>query len=39
VQFVQKALEDLAGSGKIAKTVNADEASVMGITILFLILI
>lgn len=30
VPFVQKALEDLAGSSKIAKTVNADEASVMG---------
>ena len=30
VPFVQKALEDLAGPGKIAKTVNADEASVMG---------
>jgi hypoxia up-regulated 1 len=30
VPFVQKSLEDLAGSSKIAKTVNADEASVMG---------
>ena len=34
VPFVQKALEDLAGSNKIAKTVNADEASVMGPLIL-----
>jgi len=32
VPFVQKALEDAVGSNKIAKTVNADEAAVMGIT-------
>lgn len=31
VPFVQKALEDAVGSNKIAKTVNADEAAVMGI--------
>lgn len=31
VPFVQKALEDVAGADKIAKTVNADEAAVMGI--------
>lgn len=30
VPFVQKALEDVVGSEKIAKTVNADEAAVMG---------
>lgn len=30
VPFVQKALEDYAGEGKLAKTVNADEAAVMG---------
>jgi len=30
VPFVQKALEDVVGVGKIAKTVNADEAAVMG---------
>ena len=30
VPFVQKALEDLVGAGKIAKTVNQDEAAVMG---------
>ena len=31
VPFVQKALEDVVGTDKIAKTVNADEAAVMGI--------
>ena len=31
VPFVQKALEDVVGADKIAKTVNADEAAVMGI--------
>jgi len=30
VPFVQKAIEDNVGSSKIAKTVNADEAAVMG---------
>ena len=30
VPFVQKALEDAVGSSRIAKTVNADEAAVMG---------
>ena len=30
VPFVQKALEDAVGTSKIAKTVNADEAAVMG---------
>jgi len=33
VPFVQKALEDLVGTDKIAKTVNQDEAAVMGIPI------
>ena len=33
VPFVQKALEDLVGASRIAKTVNQDEAAVMGITI------
>jgi len=32
VPFVQKALEDVVGNDKIAKTVNADEAAVMGIS-------
>lgn len=31
VPFVQKALEDVLGARKTAKTVNADEAAVMGI--------
>ena len=31
VPFIQKALEDSVGVEKIAKTVNADEAAVMGI--------
>lgn len=31
VPFVQKALEDVVGTGKVAKSVNADEAAVMGI--------
>jgi hypoxia up-regulated 1 len=31
VPFVQMALEDAVGADKIAKTVNADEAAVMGI--------
>jgi hypoxia up-regulated 1 len=31
VPFVQKALEDLVGANKLAKTVNQDEAAVMGI--------
>jgi hypoxia up-regulated 1 len=30
VPFVQKAIEDKVGSNKVAKTVNADEAAVMG---------
>ena len=30
VPFVKKALEDAVGTGKIAKTVNADEGAVMG---------
>jgi hypoxia up-regulated 1 len=30
VPFVQKALEDVVGTDKLAKTVNADEAAVMG---------
>jgi hypoxia up-regulated 1 len=32
VPFVQKALEDVIGTDKVAKTVNADEAAVMGIS-------
>jgi hypoxia up-regulated 1 len=31
VPFVQKTLEDIVGADKVAKTVNADEAAVMGI--------
>jgi len=34
VPFVQKALEDVVGTDKLAKTVNADEAAVMGRTFL-----
>jgi molecular chaperone DnaK (HSP70) len=33
VPFVQKALEDVVGVSKLAKTVNADEAAVMGISV------
>jgi hypoxia up-regulated 1 len=33
VPFVQKALEDVVGDSKLAKTVNADEAAVMGMSI------
>jgi hypoxia up-regulated 1 len=32
VPFVQKALEEVVGASKIAKTVNADEAAVMGMS-------
>ena len=33
VPFVQKALEDVVGASKLAKTVNADEAAVMGMSL------